>query len=997
MPGGDVLPELDAEWVLSERDRHRDGVSSAMSEIAAGAAADGDEARALGWLKRRAELDPFDEPAHCDLISALAGSGDRAGAIAVYRRLAERLRRELAVAPSPRTRGLALALRAPDGDDGTGPEERALPLPVPSGLDRRRWRRPFVGRDDVLMRLSAAWSRIRDGGLELVVLEGEPGIGKSRVAAEFAAEVAATGAAVLSAAVEEDPVAPCQCILDALARANVPADEAGGAEVLDDAAARLRLRAYLARRLEEASGGRPLLLVLDDLHWADAETLTFLHGLARRGVAAPALIVATTRRGAAGSGRAAADGLAAIARHAPVDRVELAGLSLSETAALIGSGPSGAALATPDIQAVLERTQGNPFFLEALLDAGLALDRALPAGVAELVAARVTTLGEDVEQVLESAAVIGRGFDAALAARASGLPRPSAFDALDRASQAHLIEPVRGRPGRMAFVHALVQEALTSRLAPGRLAALHARAVDALEADVAAGSDPALVAAARHAVEAMPVIAVERMADLTGRAATALVAARATEDGAELLRRATEACEDAGAPLAVVTPLRLALGEALRAADRPREAAEIAARALSAARRLGDSGLAARAALATVGPAVSIVSVDHDRVATLQDALDGLGEAEPGLRARVEARLAVELAYDPQPDRRHALSAAAVATARRVGGLGTRAEALGARHVVLWGPDDTPERLAIADEMLAVARRAEDPALELQARTWRIVDLEELGDGPAVEAEIEAYAATAARSGLSTYAWYVPAWRATRAYQAGRPEAARALQQRAARLGQDAGDPNAEFASRLQIVHDLADDRAGEVDIDWIAHKVRTSPAGRAYRAMFTWVLAAAGREAEARRELAAQSPRRWARDTNWLSAAKELSAAAVLLDDRDAAATMEELLGTLQRPDGRLRSRSHVHGQRGGRAGGAGRSARGRGPRGRALRAGHRARGAGRSPGLGHAASPPARPGAHRRRPRRRGDGTAGQGAPGGRGNGPRACDGARRGGPLG
>ncbi len=95
------------------------------------------------------------------------------------------------------------------------------------------------------------------------------------------------------------------------------------------------------------------------------------------------------------------------------------------------------------------------------------------------------------------------------------------------------------------------------------------------------------------------------------------------------------------------------------------------------------------------------------------------------------------------------------------------AAALGARHVVLWGPDHTRERLGLADEMLACARRAGDAVLELQARTWRIVDLDELGDGAALEAELDAYADTAARARLTAYAWWVPAWRSARAYLAG--------------------------------------------------------------------------------------------------------------------------------------------------------------------------------------------------------------------------------------
>ncbi|HYZ82104.1 MAG TPA: hypothetical protein VE571_12590, partial [Solirubrobacteraceae bacterium] len=527
-----------------------------------------------------------------------------------------------------------------------------------------------------------------------------------------------------------------------------------------------------------------------------------------------------------------------------------------------------------------------------LPDAGLPDGgRTLPAGIAELVASRLQTLGAEVDEMLQVAAVLGRSFDVTLAQRASSLDLEAAHGALDRAVAAHLVEPVRGQPGRMTFVHALVQEAMVSRPAPSRLATLHARAVGALDDDVRAGSEVALAAAARHALAAVPSISVEHMAELVERAGSALTAAHAPADAVELLSRAQSVCEEAGAPVRVLVAVRLALGEALRASDRHEQASGVFEVALSQALRLGDGPGVARATLGLLGPVVSVGRVDREAVAILEAALDALGTEAPALRARVEARLAIELAYDRDDRRRDGLTERALTAARALGDPRARAEALGARHVALWGPDHTMQRLPIADEMLALARRLDDPALELQARTWLIVDLEEVGDGAAVDAEIEAYAATAARSGLSAYAWYVPAWRAARAYLGGRPRAARELQRRAARLGQEAGDPNAEFAARLQIILMLADDTPAEVDVDWLESKVRASPAAWAYRCMFAWVLAACGREREARRQLGAQGPAEWPRDTNWLSAAKERASAAVLLDDRRAGAEMEHLL----------------------------------------------------------------------------------------------------------
>ncbi|MGZ4200754.1 MAG: hypothetical protein ACXVRH_01715, partial [Thermoleophilaceae bacterium] len=597
-----------------------------------------------------------------------------------------------------------------------------------------------------------------------------------------------------------------------------------------------------------------------------------------------ALLLVTSRPGELDPGRPFARAVAEIARDLPLTRVELQGLSLDETAALVAERAAGE---DADVRALAARTGGNPFFLEALVDAGLTgTGGELPAGVADLVTARVAWLGSPVGELLQAAAVLGREFDVELAAALAQLADDEALAAIDSAAEAQLVV----RSGvRMAFVHALVQEALERALKPSALLQLHARAAHALESR---GQDEA---AARHALAAVPVVEAERAAALAERAGATLIGAFAPDDAAELLTRAVEVCDQAGAAAAVRMRIRCALGEALDAADRHDEARTAFEDAAALARRAGDGALLGRAALGSAGPAVAIVRVDRERVATLGEALAALPAAEHGLRSRLQARLAIELAYSPEQERRQRLSAEALEAARQTRDPQTLAAALGARHVVLWGPDDTRERLALADEMVDVARRAGDPALELQGRTWRIVDLDELGEGAAVEEELDAYAATAARSRLSVYGWYVPAWRGVRALHRGSLDEGRMLLRHAIELGCSAGDPNAYFATRMEYAVALADDRIEELDLAWQEERVRNSPAGWAYRAMYTWGLAAGGREADARHELAAQraqgAPGSWPRDTNWLSALKELSEAAFVLGEQGLGAEIAELL----------------------------------------------------------------------------------------------------------
>ena len=851
---GELLPDLDDDWVLRARDRHRDRWSSALGAVAAASA---DPAAALTSARLRAELDPFDETAHRDLMTAFAESGEPAAALAVYERLRVRLRRELGLAPSTTTRDLAASLRS-----GGGAAVGEQP-PLPARLRPERWRTRFVGRNAALARLSAAWAALAHGGVGVALVVGEPGIGKSRLAARFAAEVHAGGAAVLAGRAERELDQPYAPVVEALGA------EAPGLRGESDArAGRVRLHDALVEAIEHAAAGRPLLLVLDDVHWADAATLAFLHHLTARGGVMPLLVLATSRP----------EGHAAFAHEFEAIAVELEGLSLGETEALL------AGRADPEL--LRSRTGGNPFFLEALLDAGTTGE--LPAGVAELVTARVATLGEEVRSVLQAAAILGREFEIELAAAVVGCGLVETLAALDAATGARLLVRTPGDGGRAAFVHALVQEALVQATHAGERARLHTRALEALESR---GSDEALVAAARHALEAAPLVPPERLAALAEAAAEVLTRGYAAADAADLLARAVAQVR---VP-ASLARLECALGEALLQADRPDAARDVFTRTAATARRLGEGALLARAALGLAGAGVTILSVDREQVALLTEALEGLPDEEAELRARLQSRLAIELAYDADRARRDRLAADAVATARSTRDPRAIAAALGARHVVLWGPDHTPERLELADEMLALARRAEDAVLELQARTWRIVDLDELGDGAALEAELDAYADAAGRSGLAVYSWWVPAWRSARAYLAGGVTDAARLQRRAVDLGRRAGDRNVEFTYLLHWAIPLADDRPEDLDLEWQRERIRTSPASWGYRSMYTWMLAALGEEAEARRELAAQraegAPHSWPRDMNWLTATKELSEAAVLLDDRELGTELAQLL----------------------------------------------------------------------------------------------------------
>ena len=258
----------------------------------------------------------------------------------------------------------------------------------------------------------------------------------------------------------------------------------------------------------------------------------------------------------------------------------------------------------------------------------------------------------------------------------------------------------------------------------------------------------------------------------------------------------------------------------------------------------------------------------------------------------MQARLAVELYYAPDRTLSESLSADAVALARASGDAGALAAALSARHVALWRPDRAGERLAVADEMVAVAREARDRHAELQARNWRVTDLFELGDMPAWRDEVARHARLADELRLPAFQWYTPLWASIEASLAGRYDEAERHVTEAEDAGTRAGDRNAElFAGMVRFCSQLQREAFDEMALDFLEDKIANSPAGPAYRGSYAWILAGLGETERARRELAAAMAPEHAFDANWLSLQVECAQASIRLDETTHAATLYERL----------------------------------------------------------------------------------------------------------
>jgi tetratricopeptide (TPR) repeat protein len=687
---------------------------------------------------------------------------------------------------------------------------------------------PLRGRSRDVAELTGVLREALDGSGGLALLVGEPGIGKSWLAAQIATRARAEGAAVAWAgcpAGTASPYWPWRQLMAALAPQPVPA----GLEPLllpvqlaasdDPEADRLALVEAVVSSLRASVVPQPLVAVVDDLHWADTASVRLLAAVAPTLRGLPLLLIATTRGG--GTEPAAGDLIDDLGRHGR--RLDLVGLSVDEVAAL-GGELAGARLAPDVAEAVHRATGGNALFaceLIRLIDgdggrlgiAGPGGVPTVPQGVRTVLHQRLDALPSTTTELLDVAAVIGEQFRLDVLQQVTGLDAPALVDRLEPAVSERLVR--FESPGRYAFAHALISAAITDRLGHARRIRAHEIVGLALEelADRGVEVDPAVLA--HHWFLAAPAGNAERAVRYACAAAQQAEAMLAHE-------RAVEHYDDALEVLATAAgagdraELLIARAESLVAAgDLPgsRHGFEEAA---AVARVEGRPDLLARAALGLGAGAggFEIALLDRGQIDLLEESLGALGEEPTPLRALVLGRLSVALAYSAPPERRLALAEEAVAIARRCGEPASLAHALAAHCDAISGPADNARRLDQAAEIIALAITLGDRRLELLGRRLRLVALLERGDTARADAEIEAYERVAVTLRQPLYLWYVPLWRGMRALAQGDVTTVETCYDEAARLGRQAGSHNALLLTevlRFALLAETDPARSGEV------------------------------------------------------------------------------------------------------------------------------------------------------------------------------------------
>ncbi|HEX5616611.1 MAG TPA: AAA family ATPase [Acidimicrobiia bacterium] len=665
--------------------------------------------------------------------------------------------------------------------------------PLPGPLRRQDGELPFAARAEEHRQVLDAWKRAQVDGRAIVLLAGEPGIGKTRLAAEVARHAHGEGAFVVLGRCDEHVAAahaPWSELLRHLAtivdddviRDHVArhggelgrivhdfarrAPDAPPPTESDPDTERLLLFDAVVDLLQGASASQPLVVLLDDAHWADAGSVHLLrHVVSHLDPDARVLVLVTYRDTDIDRTHPLAGSLADLYRAAGAERIALRGLDEAGMRAFLEAA-GGQPLAAEGFvlaQRLAAETDGNPFFvtevLRHLVETGALIQRdgewvgavgpgeaGLPEGVRDVIGQRLSRLPDTANDLLRTAAVFGREFDVNLVAAASQVDDDAAIDALDTAIATRLVAEIDDSPGRLTFAHALVRQTLLEELSTNKRIRLHRRIAELL--DDRSGTPIELLA--HHYLEAAVAGVAPRAIEVASEAAREAYRRFAWEDAIRFYERALEALDTADLDdpgLRSELLAQIALGH--HAAGERDTARVHALRAVELARLANDAARLTEAGIAYQGElGVWASPTDPLGAEIMREGLAALGPEHSEVRARALSMLAQGLLLAPGGALTEA--DAAVAAAREANDDDALGHALLVRAWAVRGALPVAERRVAAEEAIAFARIRGDGFHEIGSLYQYANSL--LSGGDLVAAETQFELAAEFRGGLEGWA-----------------------------------------------------------------------------------------------------------------------------------------------------------------------------------------------------------------------------------------------------
>jgi DNA-binding SARP family transcriptional activator/class 3 adenylate cyclase len=704
----------------------------------------------------------------------------------------------------------------------------ALPLPRAVAPDRQ----PFVGRSDETDVLEAAWEEAVQQRRQAVLVAGEPGIGKTRLATELALRAHRAGATVLWGRCDEElgvayqpfaealrhyvevcPLADLIAHVDAyggtLARL-VPEMELRLPELAapaagDPEADRYYLFEAAAGLIGIATERAPVVLVIDDLHWAARPTMLMLRHLLRSPQTQALIVIATYRDTEVATGHPLAELLADLRSVHGVHRLALEGLGVHDLVDMVaGTGDRRLAADRRALaQVLLTETQGNPFYVGEILrhlsetEAGTV---PVPESIRDVISRRLSRLAPSTQLAMATAAVVGAEFEFGVLERLGGAAGDpdELLDALDEAIAARIVTEVTGGVGHYTFTNSLIRHTLYEGLSSARRGRIHQRAGEALEALHPDGVEAHLTALAHHFCEAatggQPA---GRAADYAVRASRRATEQLAFEEAVSHAERGLAVLEASGRPDPVRRfDLLLALAHARdRLLDRP-QAKDALLAAAETARHLGSSDRLVQAAC-QMTPRRGFGRLEEDVLDLCQEALQVVPQGDSAVRARLLAFLAAYRAFAGEGWVVEPLAAEALAMARQVGDDDTLFLALMARCWTLWGTCQVGDQVALAEELFQLGETSGNALYGAEGLLLRAPGRLALGDRAGFEADAAALADTSERVRFAYGTVNVAVWHTLLAFLEGRFDDAESLSASVLALAGDDEDWTRAYASHI--------------------------------------------------------------------------------------------------------------------------------------------------------------------------------------------------------